>query len=454
MKVEKSHNAVDNVSSNFEPMDNTSDSQLLKQRLEMYWHEMVKYQQQLQQENSVKQAMSNNGCRGEDENVQPGQQNAEVLNRAKSIVQKMIQDDNKTMPKNTQLPWPSLTALAANRQLRSPKSGQNNHISNLSPPAVTQNSLQNASYLSQQAIAAMLSLQHMQQISMADTRHVSLGNLLPPPPNLLQHNVVGSAQSHLSPCPPCTSSTTHQQISTVNPKLSTSRATSFSSGSIFNVAKIENTNLTSPPTSRSIEDRTFDQGSDSPLDLSLPVGSRKRTRESPPALIPKSAVVKSQPPPLLFMKHLEDQSQVTQSNGERFQEHSEKNSFNLNNPVIRQAALENHIKNGLSATSPPTSGGPFTSLYLNQEMPRQMLQAALAAAGGKTLNELAENGIPPHQIQQWLRAAVSVQQAQQVAFNQLSLMQQQQTQQKLAAPPKKRPRMVSFRCYSNLTRFV
>lgn len=93
--------------------DSQSNSALLKQRLEMYWHEMAKYQKEIERETHSKAAQqtpqnetemnhqeSNSSCIDVLQNQSP-----EVIEQAKNIVRALLEKDN--LQNNIQLPWTS-----------------------------------------------------------------------------------------------------------------------------------------------------------------------------------------------------------------------------------------------------------------------------------------------------------------------------------------------------------
>nr|XP_039264726.1 uncharacterized protein LOC120340517 [Styela clava] len=420
----------------FKLQDDSTDSEMLKQRLDMYWKGMIKYQQMLQKEQSNK--LNNESQILDYQNASKKTDGGEVLSetnileKAKNVVQKLIEDDHTTKTTTTkeqpQMPWPSLTTIAANKQLRSPKNGQTNHISSLPPSTMNNVTLQQASLLSQQAIATMLSLQNMQQ---QHSSNFGFGSILPPPPTLGHSSGIAAIAS-------TTSNPFQPHTSTVGNKPSSTTSTSIASGTPRN--------LSHSPTSHNNnnKDDTRKNPHEMPLDLSMPLTGKKRSHDSIPKLLAKS------------VSQQDSKYDRPLSHGNTNKDKKNKNPVSLasiqsNFPNLlnnqsqsrsaQKAALEAHIQNGLANDVIPAVNGPFTSLYQKHDNPGHMIQAALAVAGNKTLNELTQGNVPPLPIQQWILAAVSAQKMQQMALNQISLFRQCQQATSQPDPPKKRQKM-------------
>lgn len=236
-------------------------------------------------------------------------------------------------------------------------------------------SLQQISVLSQQMIAAMLSLQRLQQSNAASA---TLGNLLPPPPNL------GSTIDYQAPS---------QNIAFSEPPGSTVHRQGVSSTSNQSLASQSFNG--SPPDS---------QENELPLDLSKPT---------------KSLV--------------QNQSSTTSTTKRQYDANSLA-SIRSNFPTLLLNKASNAKKRKSSDSPPPlTTSLPSTSTLVSHNTTSNWTSSQ---ASSETSNQVATSQM---QLQNWLLAAMSVQKMQQIALGRSVLFQDSQTKQGLTnAAPRKR----------------
>lgn len=238
-------------------------------------------------------------------------------------------------------------------------------------------SLQQISVLSQQMIAAMLSLQRLQQSNAAAA---TLGNLLPPPPNL------GSTIGYQTPSPqniafsPDSGSTVHR------PGVSSTFNQSLASQS-FNVSSSDC------------------QENELPLDLSKPTKGPVQNQTS------------------------------TLSTNKRQYDPTSLASIRSNFPTL----LSNKASNAKKRKSPP----PLMNSLPNSSSPivhRTLNSWTTSQSSSETNNQLVSSQM---QLQNWLLAAMSVQKMQQIALGRSVLLQDSQPKQDLTNIAPRKRKLVS-----------